>query len=63
MAETRVSGVRFTAAGLAHMERLYESVLAGASPVTSFLHASWHSCTISMAYFFDLASPEKAKTF
>jgi hypothetical protein len=45
------------------MERLYESVLAGASPVTSFLHASWHSCTISMAYFFDLASPEKAKTF
>lgn len=29
----------------------------------SFLQASWHSWTISMANFLDLASPEKAKTF
>jgi len=29
----------------------------------SFFQASLHSWTISVANFFDLASPEKAKTF
>lgn len=31
--------------------------------MTSFLQASWHSWMISTAYFWFLASPEKAKTF
>ena len=46
-----------------HMLSEYVSVLAADSPPTSFFHASWHSRITSTAYFFDLASPEKAKTF
>src|SRR5258708_38967417 len=46
-----------------YIEISYEGVLAGLSPRTRRLHASWHSCTISVAYFLFLASPEKAKAF
>jgi hypothetical protein len=45
------------------MDSSYLSVLCGSSPETSFLQASCVSWMISTAYFFDLASPEKAKTF
>jgi len=45
------------------MARWYASVLAADSPIMSFRQASWHSWMISTAYFFDLASPLKAKTF
>jgi len=42
---------------------LWASALEAPSALTSFFHASWHSWMISTAYFLDLASPEKAKTF
>jgi hypothetical protein len=45
------------------MLTLWVSALEVESPTASFLHASWHSWMISTAYFLDLASPEKAKTF
>ena len=46
-----------------HMDKSYEAVLAATSPPTSFFHDSLVSWMISTAYFFDFASPEKAKTF
>lgn len=45
------------------IDRSYEGVLAGTSPVMRRRHASWHSWIISVAYFLFLASPEKANAF